>query len=100
MTTSGDLIDTSFVPVAAPHVSAALFDDAAVLYDADTARPVLLNVSAAAVWSAIDGVRTVADIVALLAVRFGADAAAIEADVSATVVRLRDLCLLTIIGEA
>jgi len=86
--------DMVFVPVAAGHVSVAAFDHESVLYDAVAARPVLLNVSAAAVWSMIDGVRTVAEIADVLADRFGADRGAVAADVARAVARFRELGLL------
>lgn len=86
--------EMAFVPIAAGHVSVAVFDHESVLYDAVAARPLLLNVSAAAVWSMIDGVRTVAAIAVVLADRFGADRGAVAADVARAVARFRELGLL------
>ena len=61
-----------WVPAAAGGICVAVLDDQAVLYDTDSARPVLLNITASAVWAEIDGQRTVAQISGELARRFGA----------------------------
>lgn len=86
------------VPAHAPHVEVASLDAEAVLYDVRAARPVLLNTTAAAVWGAIDGVRTVSEIAADLAVQFGAEPDQVETDVAATIVSFDRLDLL--IGTA
>ena len=91
-----DATASSFVPVPAAHVSAEPFDGETVLYDTIGFRPVLLNVSAAAVWAAIDGRRTVAEIALRVASQFGAEPAVVLADVSATVDHFGRLGLLTI----
>ena len=76
--------------------STAEFEGETVLYDAAVCRPVLLNVSAAAVWATIDGRRSVAEIAASVAAAFGADPAAVMPDVTATVARFEALGLLTV----
>ena len=82
-------------PVPAGHVSVSYLDGEAVLYDADRTRPVLLNSTAAAVWAALDGTRTVDEIAAELAVRFGAEPQQVAADVDAAVARFDELGLLS-----
>lgn len=84
----------SFVPARAEHVSTAAFDGETVLYDAIACRPVLLNVSAAAVWAALDGDRTVAEIVVVVAAAFGAEPEAVRSDVGATISEFAALGLL------
>jgi len=83
------------VPVPALHVSVSYVDGEAVLYDAELTRPVLLNSTAAAVWAALDGRRTVAEIAARLAVRFGAEPQQVAADVAAAIVKFDELGLLS-----
>lgn len=97
MTSSiGESVEPSSVPVHGEHVSTAEFEGETVLYDAAVCRPVLLNVSAAAVWATIDGRRSVAEIAASVAAAFGADPAAVMPDVTATVARFEALGLLTV----
>ena len=82
------------VPVPLPHVCAAYIDDEAVLYDVARARPVLLNVTASAVWAAIDGERTVAEITSMLAELYGADEPTVRPGVTSTLVSFDELGLL------
>lgn len=87
-------LSPSFVPVPAPHVEAAEFEGETVLYDTISCRPVLLNVSAAAVWAALDGRRSMAEVVAAVAEQFGAAAELVAADVADTVARFVSLALI------
>ncbi|MEQ1703965.1 MAG: PqqD family protein [Ilumatobacteraceae bacterium] len=82
------------VPAPAAHVVTATFVGETVLYDSINCRPILLNVSAAAVWALLDGRRTLMEIVAAVAEGFGAAPALVEADVAATVARFHHLGLL------
>lgn len=82
------------VPSRARHVLFAYLDDEAVLYDPDSRRPALLNVTAAAVWAAVDGSRTAGEIAALLAVEFGGDPSVVAAGVESTLATLADLGLV------
>ena len=83
-----------FVAALAAHVGVAEFDVETVLYDAESARPLLLNVSAAAVWAAIDGTRTMAAIAAVVAEQFGVEPGSLYADVALAITRFADLGLL------
>lgn len=84
----------SFVPVPATHVESAEFEGETVLYDTIACRPVLLNVSAAAVWAALDGRRSMAEVVAAVADEFGAAVAAVAPDVTGTVAHFVSLGLV------
>jgi hypothetical protein len=90
----------SAVPSVAPHVTAAVFEAESVLYDAVSARPVLLNVSASAVWAAIDATSTIAEIASTIAADFGLRAADVLPDVMATIVRFVDLDLVVLVPAA
>lgn len=94
MNTDREATTTAAVPAPAAHVSTAIFDGETVLYDAVRCRPILLNVSAAAVWAAVDGRRTLAEVAAVVAERFGATTAELAADVAATVAKFEALDLL------
>ena len=83
-----------WVPAPAPGVCAAVLDDQAVLYDVGSARPVLLNITASAVWAELDGRRTVGQIADDLARRFGADPTTVAADVLAALTSFEGLDLL------
>jgi len=82
------------VPVPAQHVAVSYLDGEAVLYDAELIRPLLLNSTAAMVWAALDGVRTVEDVAAELSVRFGAEPQQVSADVAAVIARFDELGLI------
>ena len=88
-----DEVHDETVPRRAESVLTAFLDGEAVLYLVDEARPVLLNTTAAAVWAAIDGTATVAEIAALLADLYETDPAAVRDDVKSAVQRLRELRL-------
>jgi hypothetical protein len=83
-----------WVPAAAGGICVAVLDDQAVLYDTGSARPVLLNITASAVWAEIDGQRTVAQISDELARRFGAEPTTVAADVLAALASFQRLGLL------
>lgn len=83
-----------WVPSPAPGVCVAVLDDQAVLYDVASARPVLLNLTASAVWAELDGQRTVAQIADELATRFGAEPATVAADVLVALTSFEQLGLL------
>jgi len=91
---SSGTIEPGWVPVPSPHVCAAFLDDEAVLYDVRTARPVLLNTTAAAVWATIDGVLTVAQISSVLADRYATDPGTVAPDVEHAIDRFGALGLL------
>lgn len=91
-----DVIDApGFVPHQAERISVASFDGEAVLYDADNARPFLLNSSAAAVWGLIDGRRSVLQIADALSLEFSAERALVFSDVVDGLVALDGLGLLS-----
>lgn len=94
--TVADDIGPHTVPVPADDVRAEYLDQEAVLYDVRQARPVLLNVSASAVWAALDGVASVTQIAEVLAARFGADVDAVRRDVVAAVSAFAELGLLAV----
>lgn len=81
----------------AGHVLVAYFGDEAVLYDLVSARPALLNFTAAAVWAALDGVRTVDEISSMLAAEFGSDRATVAVGVETTLATLIERGL--VVGE-
>ena len=83
------------MPVHAQHVAVSYLDEEAVLYDEKHARPVLLNSTAAVVWAALDGLRTVEEIAAELAVQFGAERQRVAADVAAAIASFDELGLLS-----
>ncbi len=60
-------------------------EDGALLYDPETDRVVILNPTAAAVWSLLDGSRTVAEVVAALAAEYEGMGPDAEAQVLRTV---------------
>jgi len=82
------------VPVPAQHVAVSYLDGEAVLYDSELIRPVLLNSTAAMVWAALDGVRTVEEVATELSVRFGAEPQQVAADVAAAIASFDELGLL------
>jgi hypothetical protein len=82
------------VPSRAPHVEIAHLDGEAVLYDTERVRPVLLNSTAAAVWAALDGLRSPAEIGADLAIQFNAEPSQVAADVAAALASFDELGLL------
>jgi hypothetical protein len=82
------------VPAPAPDACIADFDDGAVLYSPTTQRSVLLNATAAAVWLAVDGRRTVADLIAHLAARYGADPRTVGSDVESSLSAMQALRFL------
>lgn len=84
------------MPGPAAHVVTANFEGETVLYDSIRCCPILLNVSAASVWAALDGRRSLADVVSAVAAGFGVASALVEADVVATVQRFQDLELLAV----
>lgn len=87
-------------PERAPGVCVAVLDGQAVLYDVGSARPVLLNTTASAVWVELDGHRTVAQVAALLAARFDADPALVAADVVRTITEFAALGLVSLVVAA
>jgi hypothetical protein len=60
-------------------------DDGAILYDPETDRVAILNPTAASVWSLLDGVRTVSELVAALATEYEDMGPEAEAQVLRTV---------------
>lgn len=82
------------VPAPAPDACIADFEDGAVLYSPSTQRSVLLNATAAAVWHAVDGRRTVADLTAHLALRYGADPRTVGSDVESSLSAMHHLRFL------
>lgn len=92
-TVPDDTVPDDTVPQRAEGVLTAFLDGEAVLYLVDQARPVLLNTTAAAVWAAIDGTATVAEIATLLADLYEIDPSEVYDDVKTAVRRLRELRL-------
>lgn len=82
------------VPARAPHVVFASLDGETVLYHLERAQPALLNVTAAAVWAAIDGRRTVGEISSMLAADFGSEHQVVAAGVEATLAALLEVGLI------
>ncbi|MGH9073406.1 MAG: HPr-rel-A system PqqD family peptide chaperone, partial [Acidimicrobiales bacterium] len=78
-------IDGSFVAVAKPSVASVELDGEGVLYDEEAGASHLLNATATAVWSCLDGSGTLDEIAAELADAFGADAQTVRHDVIALV---------------
>ncbi len=97
---TGELIQPHTVATPAVRVHAEFLDDQAVLYDESSARPVLLNVSASAVWAALDGTSSVGRIAADLAAQFGADPDTVLRDVTAAVRSFTELGLVTVVPPA
>lgn len=97
---TSDSIEPHTVVGPSAHVHAEFLDDQAVLYDVSNARPVLLNVSASAVWAALDGTTSVEHIAALLATRFGADPDTVLRDVTAAVRSFDELGLVIVVPRA
>lgn len=60
-------------------------DDGALLYDPETDRVAILNPTAAAVWSLLDGARTVSEVVTALATEYEGMGPDAEAQVLRTV---------------
>jgi PqqD family protein of HPr-rel-A system len=69
-------------------------DGSAVLYNPDTGQAYAVNGTAADVWVLCDGQRSAAAIVAVMAARFAAEPAVIEAGVAAVLAHFRALGLL------
>ena len=88
MTGGADAVDGAYVPVPRPTVSAVELDGETVLLEQTTGAMHLLNPVGTAVWSSLDGARTVDELVALLSDEAGADPAAVRRDVASFV---RDL---------
>lgn len=72
----------AFVPVRRASVSETEVDGEVVLLEAETGAMHVLNPIAAAVWSALDGVRDVSAITDELSTIAGADPATVGADVT------------------
>jgi PqqD family protein of HPr-rel-A system len=72
----------------------AELDGELLVYEEQSGAIHTLNPTASVVWSCIDGRATVDDIVAELAVAYGADPRTVEADLLALLGQLRDLGLL------
>jgi Coenzyme PQQ synthesis protein D (PqqD) len=83
----------SWVPRPADHVSTSYLDDEAVLYDAVQHRPVLLNHTAAVVWAAVDGERTVSEITDEVATHFGINQSEVSAGVQSAIEQFLELAL-------
>lgn len=88
-------IELHTVATPSPQVHAEFLDDQAVLYDATSARPVLLNLTASAVWAALDGRSSAAQVAADLAAHFRADADTVRRDVMAALRTFAELGLVT-----
>jgi Coenzyme PQQ synthesis protein D (PqqD) len=71
-----------------PTVQALELDGDISLYDSATARAVVLNATASAVWRLLDGTRDAAAVVAALSAEYGVAADAIRADVERTLAEL------------
>lgn len=86
------------VPVATDSVVTFVPTDGSdpVLFDAATARLHRLAGSSATVWAAIDGSRTMADVIDLVSALHRIEAVATAADIEATLERLRTLGVLRV----
>jgi hypothetical protein len=89
-----DAADPEAVPVPCPGVETAYLDGEAVLYQVATAKPILLNVTASAVWMLLDAETPVAGIARELADVFSADPEAVQRDVAIIVERFGEMGLL------
>ena len=74
-------------------------DDGALLYDPATGAVAILNMTAEAVWSLLDGRRTVADVTDALARRFEGMVPEAAEDVLATIQSFVDRGSASIVGE-
>jgi hypothetical protein len=81
----GDAVDGTFVPVPRPSVAAVELDGETVLLEQTTGAMHLLNPVGTAVWSSLDGRRTIDGLVALLSDEAGADPGTVRRDVAAFV---------------
>lgn len=77
-------------PVARDDVRVVELDGETVLFDPVAARTVLLNGTASAVWTLLDGSRSVGDIASALATVFEVDVETIIGDVVRTVEQLTE----------
>lgn len=83
------------VPAPATDEHTAFLDDEAVVYLVDSARSVLLNRSAAVIWSLVDGFRTVAGIVDEVVARYAIDRHRVSHDLDDSLTALEGLGLLS-----
>ena len=88
--------DSNLTPVPRAGVRFEELDGEAVVYDRSGREAIYLNESATVVWKLCDGVRTVADISALLTKEFPEAAAQIESDISDAVDRMMAARVLTL----
>jgi hypothetical protein len=94
------MIDGSFVPERRRSVGMVEIDGRAILMEAETGSLQLLDPVGTAVWSALDGGRTVEGVAAELAARYGAPVTLVGGDVSRFVAHLgREGMLEGVAGE-
>ncbi|MGO9357552.1 MAG: PqqD family protein [Xanthobacteraceae bacterium] len=79
--TAASSVTRDRIPVPADHVETELVDNEVLLFHPRQTAAVYLNATAAMVWGLCDGVRTVADIIALLEGAYPDAGASIVADV-------------------
>lgn len=85
-------------PAVAGVVATEVAESIALLHP-DSSQVYVLNATAADVWRLSDGEHTLDEVVAALALAYGATPEAIHAEVAATVVRLREDGLLAPAGR-
>ncbi len=96
----GDAVAAGTVAVPAPGVVAVAVADEVVLLDERSGVLHLLNPSAARVWAALDGRRSVAAVGRTMAVAHGVDVADVAQPVSALVAQLAAAGLVTLSEDA
>jgi hypothetical protein len=84
-------IPDDYHPVVSSSFETEIVDDEVVLLNPTTLRVAHLNGSAALIWRLCDGRRSVAELRALLAAAYPDSAAAVVADLAATLRSLADL---------
>jgi hypothetical protein len=91
---SSDGVDRGDVPAICQHASSVQVEDTTFVYDERLHTMMVLNPTAAAIWSGCDGERTIERLADDLSVAFGEDLGRVRDDVMATVAKLADLGLV------
>ena len=91
---AAEVIVADFVPCTGPSVVVSYLDNEAVLYDTVSQRSVLLNVTAARIWSLCDGKNSVGEIGLLTAEAFSVAVDDIAREVENVIKNFGDLGLL------
>jgi aspartate-semialdehyde dehydrogenase len=89
-------LDDASVPVICSHASSVQVEDRNFVYDERQHTIMVLNPTAAAIWSLCDGTRKIAELAEDLAGAFEMDIGRVRSDLVATVAKLVELGLMRI----